>query len=93
MNVLVDTSVWSRALRRRVVDEEAAEVRELRELVAGGNALMIGPVRQELLSGIKHAHQFESLRILLRAFPDVAILTADHERAAEHFTACRHRGI
>jgi predicted nucleic acid-binding protein len=93
MNVLVDTSVWSQALRRRNVDEESPEVRELRELVGEGAAMLIGPVRQELLSGIKHAHQFEGLRDLLRAFPDVDLATGDFERAAEFFTACRKRGV
>ena len=34
MNVLVDTSVWSLALRRREVNEESEIVRELRELIA-----------------------------------------------------------
>ncbi len=68
-------------------------VRELRLLVSEGNALMIGPVRQELLSGIRHRHQFETLRGVLRAFSDIALTTADHERAAGLFTACRRRGI
>ena len=93
MSVLVDTSVWSRALRRRNVDGESVVVRELRDLVAEGGALMIGPVRQELLSGIKHARQYEELRDVLRAFPDVVVTTTDYERGAEHFNRCRGRGL
>ena len=93
MSVLVDTSVWSAALRRRKVDEESPVVRELRELIAEGAALMIGPIRQEILSGIRQSRQFESLRELLRPFPDVKLTTADYERAAEHFTICRRQGV
>ena len=93
MSVLVDTSVWSAALRRRKVDEESPVVRELRELIAEGAALMIGPIRQEILSGIRQARQFESLRELLRPFPDVKLTTADYERAAESFTVCRRQGV
>jgi len=93
MNVLVDTSVWSLALRRREVDEGSAFVRELRELIAKGSVVLIGPVRQELLSGIRERRQFESLRDHLRAFPDLMLEMIDFERAAEHFTACRKGGV
>ena len=31
--------------------------------------------------------------VFLRAFPDIALTTADPERAAELFTSCRRRGI
>jgi len=93
VSILVDTSVWSRALRRRAVAESSTVVRELRTLITEGNALMIGPVRQELLSGIQHVHQFTELQNLLRAFPDVTLTTDDHERAAEHFTTCRRNEV
>ena len=93
MSVLVDTSIWSQAFRRRNVDEESEFVLELRELIAEGNAIMIGPVRQELLSGIKHRTQVERLRNQLRSFPDVRLESADYEKAAEHFTSCRRKGI
>ena len=93
MNVLVDTSVWSLALRRRKVDEESEIVRELRELIVEGSAVMIGPIRQELLSGIRSREQFDWLRKHLRAFPDLLLEMIDFERAAEQFTACRENGI
>jgi hypothetical protein len=93
MSVLVDTSIWSQAFRRRDVDGESELVLELRELIAEGNAIMIGPVRQELLSGIKHRTHFERLRNQLRSFPDARLESADYEKAAEHFTSCRQKGI
>jgi len=93
MKVLVDTSVWSLALRRREVDDRSEIVREFRELIAEGSVVLIGPIRQELLSGIRIRRQFESLRNHLRAFPDLLLEMIDFERAAEHYTACRKRGI
>ena len=92
MNVLVDTSVWSLALRRaRRIDD--AVPRELAELIQEGRVVLIGPVRQELLSGIKLKPQFEQLREHLRAFPDLELESADYEDAAAAYNRCRERGI
>jgi len=52
VNVLVDTSVWSLALRRKARRDHAM-VDELAELIREGRVMMMGPIRQELLSGIK----------------------------------------
>lgn len=92
MNVIVDTSVWSLALRRakRVDDKTAGE---LAELIQEGRVVMLGPVRQELLSGIKLEEQFELLRDHLRSFPDVELGQADYEDAADAFNRCRQKGI
>jgi predicted nucleic acid-binding protein len=91
MKVLVDTSVWSLALRRRAPRHEAVD--ELRRLIAHGRATLVGPIRQELLSGIRESATFERLRDGLRAFADEPIETADHERAAELFNVCRAAGM
>ena len=91
MNVLVDTSVWSLALGRTTPVHPVREL--LHELVIDGRAAIIGPVRQELLSGVKLAAQFETLRERLRAFTDIALQTEDHEEAARFFNKCRTEGI
>jgi hypothetical protein len=92
VNVLVDTSVWSLALRRaRRIDD--AVPRELAELIQEGRVVLIGPVRQELLSGIGSKSQFEQLREHLRAFPDLGLEPADYEVAAAAYNRCRERGI
>jgi len=92
VNVLVDTSVWSLALRRaKRVDDTAP--RELAELISEGRVVLLGPVRQELLSGIKAQDQFEKLRLTLRAFPDEPIHASDHESAAKACNDCRAKGI
>lgn len=96
MSVLVDTSVWSLALRRKpgnLNPQEREAVGELRRLVQDGRARMIGLIRQELLSGIRNVEQFEALRSELRAFPDEALLTDDYEAAARAHNACRARGV
>lgn len=92
MKVLVDTSIWSLALRReRPADD--GWVRELTELIEEQRVVMIGPVRQELLSGIRdHAH-FNKLQAHLRAFPDLPLTSADFECAARFFNLCRAKGI
>jgi predicted nucleic acid-binding protein len=89
---LVDTSVWSLALRRTRGPTAPAAL-ELAELVREGRAAIIGPVRQELLSGIKTAEQCEILRGYLRAFSDLALHTDDYELAATFLHRCRGRGI
>lgn len=91
MKVLVDTSVWSLALRRRAPSDPVVDV--LHQLIAAGRAAMVGPVRQEILSGIRDAATFHRLRDRLTSFPDETIVTADYEQAAEFFNACRERGL
>ena len=92
MKVLVDTSVWSLALRRRAT-ASVPEVEELRSLIDEGRVAMIGPIRQELLSGIRTVESFERLRDHLQPYADEPLETADFERAAEHFNTCRARGV
>lgn len=96
MNALIDTSVWSLALRRKVEDLSASErslVAELREIVQEDRCRIIGPVRQELLSGIKSLDQYERLRLVLRPFRDEPLDTDDFESAAKASNACRSKGI
>jgi predicted nucleic acid-binding protein len=92
MSVLVDTSVWSLALRRRRTSNEP-EARELADLIREGRASILGPIRQELLSGVAAEAQYEALREHLRAFPDVELEPDDYEQAATFFNRCRSRGI
>jgi predicted nucleic acid-binding protein len=54
---------------------------------------MLGPIRQELLSGIASHAQFKKLKTHLLAFPDLLITTEDYELAAEYFNICRAKEI
>lgn len=96
MSVLVDTSVWSLALRRhrsKLTTDEKNLTRELADLIRNDRVLMIGPIRQELLSGLRDEAQFERLRKRLADFPDEPLLTADFEEAARDYNVCRASGI
>jgi hypothetical protein len=92
VKILVDTSVWSLALRRRRPSGHAAAA-EVAELIREGRATIIGPIRQELLSGIRDDRQFRALRDRLRAFPDTALVSGDYEDAATYFNKCRGAGV
>ena len=96
MMVLVDTSIWSLALRRNgkgLGPEQEQFRQELGELIREGRVRLIGPVRQEILSGIREEAQFRRLRTRLRAFPDEPLTTEDYEEAAEANNKCRYSGI
>jgi predicted nucleic acid-binding protein len=93
LNVLVDTSVWSLALRRKGHGSASPLVAALADLVLDGRALIMGPVRQELLSGVRTPHQFDALREHLRAFPDIELRTGDYEKAASFSNRCRAAGV
>lgn len=92
MKIIVDTSVWSQALRRRG-DSGAPAADVLRQLISESRIVMLGCIRQEILSGVRSNQQFEVLRNKLRAFPDAILQTADYEKAAEFFNTCRRKGI
>jgi predicted nucleic acid-binding protein len=97
MRVLVDTCVWSLALRRKPnaipSADEKQMVTSLSEAIQKGSAAIIGPIRQEVLSGIKEPSQFEKLRNTLKAFPDEPLETSDFEEAARLFNLCRSAGV
>lgn len=92
MQVLVDTSIWSLAMRRSRPTRRR-EVAELTALIADHRARIIGPIRQELLSGIRHEDQFERLMTRMAAFPDYPLLEVDYVNAARFYNTCRAAGV
>jgi len=96
VEVLVDTNIWSVALRRsraHIGEAENTLTVVLRDLIRDDRARLIGPIRQELLSGIRETIQYERLRGYLRAFPDENLTMDDYEHAARCNNQCRSRGI
>lgn len=96
MRVLIDTSVWSLALRRRRKDlspDERAIVLALGEVIGQGQAVLVGVVRQELLSGTPDAHAFGRLREHLWDFPDEPPTLDDYEDAAHCDNVCCRAGV
>jgi predicted nucleic acid-binding protein len=96
VNVLVDTPVWSLALRRRSVDlspQERLRAQALHELVIEGRAQVLGATRQEVLSGIRDESVFRRIRNDLRAFSDVSLEVGHYEEAARMSNQCRGAGV
>lgn len=96
MSIAVDTSIWSLALRRKKSDLNAKEqqlTKILAELIQGNRAQLLGPVRQELLSGLREGSEFARLRDYLSAFPDPSLQTDDYEEASQMSNQCRVRGV
>jgi predicted nucleic acid-binding protein len=96
MRVLVDTPIWSFAFRRKHPGGGSAEATALGEwtrLVAERRAVLCGPVRMEVLSGLADEAWFSRVRDRLRWFPDEALLTEDYEEAARCWNSCRSVGI
>lgn len=96
MMVVVDTPIWSLALRRRpqVLNEREERLTQVfAELIRDGRAKILGPIRQELLSGIREESPFRKLRAQLRAFDEPRIEVMDYEEAASMNNRCRARGV
>lgn len=94
--VLVDTTIWSLALRRRsqdLNDLERARVARWAALIESGRAALIGPIRQEILSGIRISAHFDGIRAQLDSFRYLTVLQVDYDEAARFFNQCRARGI
>ena len=92
MRVLVDTSIWSLALRRRE-NAQNPEAEELGRLITAHVVEIIGPIRQEVLSGVRDDAQFERLETRLDAFVDVPLRAEDYVTAAKFYNLCRAKGI
>jgi predicted nucleic acid-binding protein len=90
--VLVDTCIWSLALRRQTF-EDASVSRELTALIHSEQARIIGPIRQEILSGYSNFEQYDKLRKKLTYFPNEEIKDIDFICAAEFSNLCRKKGI
>jgi len=91
MKVLVDTCIWSLVLRHKKPDLEIE--RKLTEIIKDGRLTIIGPIRQEILSGISREVQFESLRDQLSSFEDIPLTTLHFIKAAEFSNSCLKKGI
>jgi predicted nucleic acid-binding protein len=93
MTLLVDTSVWSLALRR---DAEATEpeVQELKEALFGADVVVTtGLVLQELLQGFSGAKAQTQIIERFGALPLLQPDRDDHIGAAALRNSCRQSGV
>lgn len=93
MSLLVDTSVWSLALRRDA-EQTAPEVAALRHALLGADQVFTtGLVLQELLQGFAGPKARAQLVERLSALAFLQPGREDHIEAAEVRNACRRRGV
>ena len=91
-SVIVDTCIWSYAFRSKTPKEKSV-ADELTRLIDENRAKIIGPIRQEVLSGYSEFKRYEILRDKLNYFPNETVLDSDYEAAAEYSNLCRKKGI
>jgi len=93
LNLFVDTSVWSLALRRDSPSPRE-EVRELiRALETGQTILTTGLVLQELLQGFSGPRARSQILDRFAALPLLVPDRHDHVAAAELRNRCRRAGV
>ena len=93
MSLLVDTSVWSLALRRDA-EHSAPEVAALRDALLGADQVFTtGLIVQELLQGFAGPKARAQLVERLFALAFLQPGREDHIEAAEVRNACRRRGV
>lgn len=93
MNVLVDSGIWGLALRKKKTYTIPEQVLILTELIRNSQVIMIGPVRQEVLSGISDPEKFLRLKDGLNGFPDLQLESSHFELAADYSNQCRRKGM
>lgn len=98
MSILVDTSVWSLALRRDAAPADgepgADEVGALREALAGSDLVVTtGIVLQEVLQGAVPARARRTIADRFAALTFVQPDRDDHVAAADLRNACRAKGV
>ncbi|MEK7466147.1 MAG: PIN domain-containing protein [Planctomycetota bacterium] len=96
MRVVIDTPIWSLSLRRArkaLARTERGLVHECRDLISAGRVVLLGAVRQEVLSGIPDDVSFERIRTLLALHADEPLDREDYEEAARCSNRFRSRGI
>ncbi|MGZ8428368.1 MAG: type II toxin-antitoxin system VapC family toxin [Nitrospira sp.] len=93
--IVVDTSVWSLAFRRRArPSDEPKVVSLLRRMIKDDQPLAVpGIVFQELLTGVRDVTQTKKLQRLLDGFPLLLATKDHHVEAAKISTACRKGGV
>lgn len=93
MAVLVDTSVWSLALRRDS-PLDSTEVGALRDALAGGDRIVTtGVILLELLRGFVPEHGQRAIRESLGGLDIIEPGWTDYESAAGLSNACRRAGV
>jgi len=92
LKVIVDTPIWSYALRSEREGYEL-HVQEFEALISDQRVVMLGPVRQEVLSGYSNKSKFDQLNNKLRYFENTQTIDDDYVQAAIFSNTCRSKGL
>ncbi len=93
MNLFVDTSVWSLALRRDGTGDEPTVARLRDALDSGEGVFTTGLVLQELLQGFRGPKAGDAIIDRFASLPLLIPDRTDHIAAAESRNTCRRNGI
>lgn len=93
MRIIVDTSIWSLALRRYTPSRNP-ETEILRKLIEQGeNIFLLGIILQEILQGVKELQDFKRLKEHLDIFPMLEVEREHYVKAAELKNHLSRNGI
>ncbi|MCW7466050.1 PIN domain-containing protein [Leptospira levettii] len=83
MNLLIDTSVWSEALRRKNKSVNSEDTFLYQIIKNEEEIFLTGIILQEILTGIKNQKLFDDINNQLRFFNFVTPTNKDHILAAQ----------
>lgn len=92
MKVLVDTPIWSYAFRHER-NHFTEQVKTFKNLISDQRVLIIGAIKQEILSGYSDLNKFAKLVDKLKYFENSEILNEDFIQAAKFSNICRSNGV
>jgi hypothetical protein len=93
LNVFVDTSVWSLALRRDAPTDQPEVARLVTALQSGESVYTTGLIFQELLQGFSGPKFRDQIVDRFSALPLIVPDRQDHIEAATLHNTCRRAGI
>lgn len=93
IRLLIDTSVWSEALRRKEKSLNSSETLVRRIIENNDEIVVIGIIIKELLSGITNKKLFSEIKSILTDFSYIETIKEDYIHAAELRNECRQKGI
>lgn len=91
--MIVDTSVWSYALRKNASADDL-QVEKLASAIRDGQPIaLLGVILQEVLQGFRRPEQFAEVKKRLEAFPLIELEREDYVAAAELRNTCAAKGV
>jgi len=90
---IIDTSIWSEALRRKKNTANSSET-VVRKIIENDDEIVIlGIILQEILTGISNEKLFSEIKDILDDFVYLEIIKNDYIYASELSNKCRLKGI